>query len=588
MTFLDSLDPADQALLQTYFQPVSFPKDACILQAGEPGNGCYLIDAGEVRLELVSPETDSDSVLGYVRAGDFLGEFSLCDSQPRSASAFAETPVEARWLGREDFDRLCAEHPRAGLAIQRALSATLSAKLRETNRRLSEYLFADEADAATNALVARAASAQRAFARCGEAEVDALIAELAQAFADRAEEFARATVEETRMGDVADKTAKNRFASLEVARSLAGRPAGGLVETRETGPRVDTFAAPAGVVLGLIPVTNPVATIIFKNLVCLKARNAVLLSIHRSAQKVGGRAAALAREVLRKRGHPEDLVLPIEGRSSRRTTAMFMKHRGVALILATGGPSMVEAAYSSGTPAIGVGAGNAPCWIAPDADLDRAAALVVGSKSFDCGVICGSENNLVVDAAVRAAFVAALEAKGAAVLTPDETRRFCAQVFDPADGHLRKEVIGRPAAETAAACGVRRSHPIRLIVAPATRADLSGPLAAEKLAPMLSLFTASGDDDAIALCRAILGRAGRGHTAAVHTASQERARRFAEAIEASRIVANAGSAQGCIGLGTGLAPSLTLGCGYLGGNSTSDNVTYSHLLNYQRLAWGTA
>ena len=249
---------------------------------------------------------------------------------------------------------------------------------------------------------------------------------------------------------------------------------------------------------------------------------------------------------------------------------------------------MVEAAYSSGTPALGVGAGNAPCWIAADAAIARATALVVGSKSFDCGVICGSENNLVVDATVRPAFIVELEKAGAAVLSSDEGRRFRAHVFDAADCHLRKEIIGRPAAETAAACGVRRAYSIRLVVIPAERADLSGPLAAEKLAPMISLFTVSGDDEAIVLCRSILGRAGKGHTDAIHTESEDRARRFAPEVEASRIVANAGSAQGCIGLGTGLAPSLTLGCGYLGGNSTSDNVTYSHLLNYQRLAWGVA
>ncbi len=586
MTFLDSLSPADRATVQSYFQPVSFPKDACIMELGEPGNGCYFIDNGEVRLELTSTETDSDSVLGYLKAGDFLGEFSLCDGQPRSASAFAETAVAARWFSTDDFNSLCASHPATGLAISRALAGSLSGKMREMNRRLSEYIFADEIDTATDSLVSRAANAQRDFAQWPEDKVDALVGDIAQAFADQAAEFAQATVDETKMGNAADKTAKNRFSALEVARSLRGKAAGGLLTSESANGRVDTFAAPAGVVLGLIPVTNPVATIVFKTLVCLKARNALILSVHRSAQNVGARSAELIQSVLRKHGAPADLVLPIKARSSRRTTAMFMKHPGVALILATGGPSMVKAAYSSGTPAIGVGAGNAPCWIAPDADTAKAAAQVVGSKSFDCGVICGSENNLVVDAAVRAAFAAALEANGAAVLAPDEKRRFCAHVFDPADGHLRKEVIGRPASETAAACGIKRAFPIRLVVIPAGREELSGPLAAEKLAPMISLFTVSGDDEAISFCRSILNKCGKGHTAALHTASEGRAHRFAREIEASRLLVNAGAAQGCIGFGTGLTPSFTLGCGFLGGNSTSDNVTFSHLLNYQRLAWG--
>ena len=586
MSFLDSLTPAEVATVESYFHPVSFPKEACIMEIGEPGNGCYLIDSGEIRLELTSTETDSDSVLGYLKLGDFLGEFSLCDGQPRSASAFAETDVAARWFSIDDFNQLCVAHPATGLAVSRALAGSLSGKMREMNRRLSEYLFADEIDAATDSLVARVAEAQREFADWPEEKVDALIDGIARAFADQAADFAEATVEETKMGNVADKTAKNRFSALEVARSLCGKPAGGLLSSDDSKGRVDTFVSPAGVVLGLIPVTNPVATIVFKTLVALKSRNGLILSVHRSAQKVGAKSAALIREILSQHGAPTQLVLPIEARSSRRTTAMFMKHPGVALILATGGPSMVKAAYSSGTPAIGVGAGNAPCWIAPDADSAKAAALVVGSKSFDCGVICGSENNLVVDASIRADFSAALESHGAAVLSPDEKRRFCAHVFDPADGHLRKEIIGRPAAETAAACGIKRDFPIRLVVIPASHEELSGPLAAEKLAPMISLFTANGDDEAISLCRRILDHSGKGHTASLHTASDDRAGRFAREIAASRLLVNAGSAQGCIGFGTGLTPSFTLGCGFLGGNSTSDNVSFNHLLNYHRLAWG--
>ena len=586
MSFFDALSPSDRATLESYLQPVTFPKDACIMEMGEPGNGCYLIDSGEVRLELTFTETDSDSVLGYLKAGCFLGEFSLCDGQPRSASAYAESPVSARWFSSEDFNKLCVSHPATGLAISRALAGSLSAKMREMNRRLSEYIFADEIDAAADSLVSRAINAQHDFAGWPEDKVDALISDIAQAFADQAADFAQATVDETKMGNAADKTAKNRFSSLEVARSLVGKPAGGLLSSENSNGRVDTFVSPAGVVLGLIPVTNPVATIVFKALVCIKARNALILSVHRSAQKVGARAASLIQATLQKHSAPPDLVLPIQARSSRRTTAMFMKHPGVALILATGGPSMVKAAYSSGTPAIGVGAGNAPCWIASDADTAQAAAQVVGSKSFDCGVICGSENNLVVDATVRTAFTAALEANGGAVLAPDEKRRFCDHVFDPADGHLRKKIIGRSAAETAAACGIKRAFPIRLVVIPAGREELAGPLAAEKLAPMISLFTVSGDDEAISLCRSILSKCGKGHTAAIHTASDSRAQLFAREIEASRLIVNAGSAQGCIGFGTGLTPSFTLGCGFLGGNSTSDNVTFSHLLNFHRLAWG--
>lgn len=585
MSFLSALNEGDRAIVESFFRPVSFPKDARILAEGEPGNGCYLIDSGEVRLELSRVETDSDSVLGYLKAGAFLGELSLCDGQPRSASAFAESEVQARWFGRDDFRKLCAEHPSIGNAITQALVSDVSGKLREMNRRLAEYLFADEVDAATDDMVHRAGVAQQEFASWPEEKVDGLVQDVARAVSDRAAELAEATVRETRMGNAADKTAKNRFASLEVARSLVGRRAAGVLGVHEAR-RITEIAVPVGVVFGMIPVTNPVATIVFKALVCLKSRNAFIYSCHRNALGVGGQVGELIQSVLRRHAAPADLVLWIRERTSRRTTAMFMKHPKVSLILATGGPSMVRAAYSSGTPSLGVGSGNAPCWMAPDADLAAAAACIVRSKSFDCGVICGSENNLVVDSAVHDEFVKALEEAGAAVLSDEEKRRFVAGVFDAAEGHLAKAYVGRPATEMAAAYGIQRPREIRLLVVPAGAGDLEGPLAMEKLSPILSLFAVTGDDHALATCKAILRRSGIGHTAIVHTRNEGRVRRFGLEISASRVLVNVPGAQGCIGLGTGLAPSLTLGCGTFGGNSTTDNVTFTHLLNIKRVAAG--
>lgn len=583
MPLFDSLSKEELEILLSFVKPVVFPKDACILKQGDPGDGCYYIDEGDVRLELVHTETDSESVLCHIGPGSFLGEFSLCDNEPRSASAYADTVVKARWLGREEFDGLCAKHPQIGVKMMQSLAGNLTGKLRVMNKRVSEYIFMEDIDQATNATVARAVAAQAAFATWPETKVDALLQDIADTIAGQSESFAIDAVQETHMGNVPDKTIKTRFAAEQVARSLVGRTGSGIVHVDENN-RITEFASPAGVVLGLLPVTNPVSTLVFKTLICLKGRNALILSSHRGAAGVCARAGTLVRDVIARHGASADLVQWIQGRTSRHATAMFMKHRDVKLILATGGPSVVKAAYSSGIPAIGVGAGNAPCWIAPDADVEAAAACVVRSKSFDCGVICGSENNLVADASIRAQFVQALEKEGAAVLTPDEARRFAAMIFDPEGGHLLKEFIGRPAAETAERGGIKRPYPIRLIVIPGGPQDASGSLGLEKLAPMLSLFTVTGESEALALCCRILKRCGQGHTAVVHTRSEETARRYAREIPASRVLVNVPSAQGCVGFGTGLTPSFTLGCGTFGGNSTSDNVTFTHLLNLKRLA----
>ena len=261
-----------------------------------------------------------------------------------------------------------------------------------------------------------------------------------------------------------------------------------------------------------------------------------------------------------------------------------MSHPGVSLILATGGGAMVKAAYSSGTPAIGVGPGNAPCWIAGDADPDQAAQSVVLSKSFDNGLICGSEHNLVVEETIREPFIAALERAGAAVLTPEEVARFTAAAIDPETQQFRGQMVGQSAELLAGFAAVKRPYPIKLIVAPATWNGEATPYAGEKMSPVLSLFTAKGDDDAIALCKRLLAYMGAGHTAIIHSRDEARITRFGSVMPASRILVNCPGAHGVVGLASGLVPSLTLGCGSFGGNSTTDNVSYRNLINIKRLA----
>jgi acyl-CoA reductase-like NAD-dependent aldehyde dehydrogenase len=245
---------------------------------------------------------------------------------------------------------------------------------------------------------------------------------------------------------------------------------------------------------------------------------------------------------------------------------------------------MVHAAYSSGTPAIGVGAGNAPVWICADANLDEAAQIVVQSKSFDNGVICASENNLVVDASVRADFVAALIAHGAAVLSPEETKVLTPHVIDPEKGRLRREVVGLSAQRIAEESGIEREGPIRLLVVPQDAEQVDGAYGKEKLAPILSLFTVAGEAEAIDLCKRILANEGIGHTAIIHTQDRRLINRFGMEMPASRVLVNCAGSLGSIGVGTGLTPSLTLGCGTWGSTSTTDNVGFGHLLNIKRIA----
>jgi acetaldehyde dehydrogenase / alcohol dehydrogenase len=263
------------------------------------------------------------------------------------------------------------------------------------------------------------------------------------------------------------------------------------------------------VVLGLIPMTNPVSTLVFKTLICLKARNALIVSHHPAAVGVGVRMVELIRAVLRDQGAPIDLLQSVE-RASRTRTAMFMRHPGVALILATGGAAVVKAAYSSGTPAIGMGSGNVPALVCADADPEAAAVAVVASKAFDHGIVCGSEDNLLVDEAVPAPFVAALRRAGAAVLDGQQTERLVAHAFDPADGHLRRSVLGQPASQIAAAAGVELDDPVRVLVLPLWLEQVDGPYGREKLAPLVSLFTVQGVEQGLSACQRLLANQGSG------------------------------------------------------------------------------
>jgi acetaldehyde dehydrogenase/alcohol dehydrogenase len=348
-------------------------------------------------------------------------------------------------------------------------------------------------------------------------------------------------------------------------------------------PGVEQIAMPMGVVFGMIPITNPVETIVFKVLSSLKSRNAIIISSHRKARNVGDRTVDIIRTVLQHHGAPMDLAQTPELPANRKLTQAFMTHEKVNFILATGGPSMVKSAYRSGTPAIGVGKGNAPVWIGADADLAKVANDTINSKSFDNGVVCGSENNLLVDAHVSDAFIECAISEGAVFLTPEENELLINTAFSHFS--LSPEFIGQSAAVICDRVGIRRDYPIKLILAEVATGNLASPLVREKLAPILSLIRVHNDEEAIFHACTILNIEGRGHTAIIHSHNQERINAYAKAVEVSRVLVNSPGTQGCIGACNGLQLSWTLGCGTMGGGSTSDNVTFKHLQNVKRVAY---
>ena len=309
-------------------------------------------------------------------------------------------------------------------------------------------------DPVVEALVNRALTAQRQIEGWSEERIDALLRTLSTIVADHAQALAVATVAETGMGNINDKTLKNRVASMGVYAELAGQIGCGEIAF-DSERRVAEIASPVGVVVGLVPATHPVATFVFKVLIALKGRNAIILSPSRRTRRVSEHVGGLIHEALRGIGAPTDLVQWL-GDGSRETTAALMSHRHVGLVLATGGQAMVRAAYRSGTPAIGVGPGNAPALIAADADLRHAARSVVLSKSFDNGLICGAENHLVVEAGARARLVAELVQAGAAVLTTAESARFQDAAVDPQMQRLMSPIVGQDAATLAMLAHIER------------------------------------------------------------------------------------------------------------------------------------
>lgn len=436
-----------------------------------------------------------------------------------------------------------------------------------------------------NALVAKVKDAQRIYADFPQETVDLIFRQAALAAANARIPLAKLAVEETRMGVMEDKVIKNHFASEYIYNKYKDEKTCGILsEDREAG--IVTIAEPVGLICAIVPTTNPTSTAIFKALISLKTRNGIVFSPHPRARKATCEAARLVLEAAVAAGAPEGIIGWIDEPSLELSNAV-MHHPDINLILATGGPGMVKAAYSSGKPAIGVGAGNTPAVIDEFADIKRAVASILMSKTFDNGVVCASEQSAIVVDAVYDAVHDRFAHHGGHILSAKEADAVRKVLL--VDGHLNADIVGQSAQAIAAMAGLTVPANTKVLIGEVEDVSEAEPFAHEKLSPTLALYRAKDFADACDKAAALVALGGIGHTSALYTDQDqqtERLRIFGDRMKTARILINTPSSQGGIGdlYNFRLAPSLTLGCGSWGGNSISENVGPQHLLNRKTLA----
>src|SRR5579871_4338028 len=438
--------------------------------------------------------------------------------------------------------------------------------------------------AEARALARRAKQAWLELAEFDQARIDAIVHAMAAAATSQAEAFARLAVDETGYGVVDDKIQKNLFSSQKVYHFIRPMKTVGVV-ARHEDRRVVEIAEPFGVVAAVVPSTNPTSTAIYKILIALKARCSIVISPHPSAVKCITRVAELMNEAAIKAGAPEGSIgwmrtVTLDG------TQELMKHRDVAVILATGGMGLVRAAYSAGKPAYGVGPGNAPCYIERTADVSKAVSDIITGKTFDNGVLCSSPNSVVVDAPIAAEVKREFQRQGAYFMSAPEAETLAKLLVSP-QRLPNPALVGKSAALIAKEAGIRTPPGTRVLIAELAGVGRDFPLSIEKLCPVLSYFVVDDWRAGCERCKQILRYGGMGHTMSIHSRNDDVILEFGLKKPAFRIVVNTPTTHGSIGLTTGLDPAMTLGCGGYGGNITSDNISPRHLLNIKRLAYET-
>jgi acetaldehyde dehydrogenase (acetylating) len=432
-------------------------------------------------------------------------------------------------------------------------------------------------------LIAKAKKAQVEFAKNNQEEIDNIVKAAAEAAELNAERLAKLANEETGFGIWKDKVIKNVFASKNVYNHIKDLKTIGIINDDKEMKIVD-IAVPVGVVAGLIPSTNPTSTTIYKALISLKSGNSIIFSPHPNAKKCIIETAKILSEAAVKAGAPDGVIgymtLPtLEG------TNELMKHKDISLILATGGEAMVKAAYSSGTPAIGVGPGNGPAFIERSADIPVAVKRILDSKTFDNGIICASEQSIVVEECIRDEVVKELKKQGAYFLSQEESDKL-SKFMLRANGTMNPHIVGKSVQKLADMAQLDIDNNIRILISEQSTVGKSNPYSREKLAPILAFYSEENWEKACERCIELLNNEGKGHTLIIHSNDEEIIKEFALKKPVSRILANTPGTLGGIGATTNLVPSLTLGCGAVGGSATSDNVGPMNLINIRRLAYG--
>ena len=430
------------------------------------------------------------------------------------------------------------------------------------------------------ALVRAARKAQADFATLDQAKVDAVVQAVAEAAVAQAGALAAMAVEETGFGKAEDKKTKNILASQKLCEAIKGMKTIGVLHEDHTAKIIE-IAVPVGVIAGIIPSTNPTSTTIYKSIISLKAGNAIVFTPHPSAKKCIAKTVEMIQDVLRKCGVSPDMVSCISVPTLEGSGELM---RIVDLILATGGPGMVKAAYSSGTPALGVGAGNVPAYIERSADIEDAITKIMASKTFDNGTVCASEQSIVTEAVIADKVRASLVAHGGYFLTGDKLEKV-KRVMERGNGSMNPDIVGRDAATIAKFAGIDIPAGTRLLVSDEPGVGRHYPFSKEKLTALLGFYVVNDWKEACELCCKLLENGGIGHSLSIHSHNEEVIREFGLKKPVSRMLVNTPSTHGAVGLTTSLFPSFTLGCGAVGGSATSDNVTPLNLMNIRRVAY---
>lgn len=433
-------------------------------------------------------------------------------------------------------------------------------------------------------LISKAKEASKEYMKLDQDQIDNIVKQMSMAGLEHHMELAKMAVEETGRGIYEDKITKNMFATEYIYHSIKYDKTVGIInENEEEG--YEEIAEPIGIIAGITPVTNPTSTTMFKSIIAAKTRNVIIFGFHPSAQKCSVEAAKTLRDAAIKAGAPENCILWIEEPSVTATT-LLMNHPGINLILATGGSGMVKSAYSCGKPALGVGPGNVPCYIDKSAKLKTSVNDLVLSKSFDNGMICASEQSVIVDEEIKEEFENLMKKAGCYFLSEEETNRLRDTMFiKEKDGALNSAIVGQSPYKIAGEAGIEVPKETKILVLKENGVGIEYPFSKEKLSPVLAYYIVKNSDEGISLAEKLIEFGGMGHSAVIHSENRETIQKFAETVKVGRIIVNSPSTHGAIGdiYNTNM-PSLTLGCGTFGGNSTTANVSSVNLINVKRVA----